>query len=169
VDNIKGKIMVTEQTTFIKDLTKGLYASVIFNKCTSPSTEATVDLLSRVSFHKEALSEASRTLICQQTVSAMQNIDISKIKEESHKTLYALATYHRTRIVAAMISDIDTVFAGILVLQLSLAQIATARTRRRNVVYWNPNGRSSMISCAIKSFKRHSQGMSLYMVCVFVF
>jgi len=40
---------------------------------------------------------------------------------------------------------------------------------RRNVVYWNPNGRSSMISCAIKSFKRHSQGMSLFMVCVFVF
>ena len=32
---------------------------------------------------------------------------------------------------------------------------------RRNVVYWNPNGRSSMISCAIKSFKRQSQGMSL--------
>jgi len=41
--------------------------------------------------------------------------------------------------------------------------------QRRNVVYWNPNGRSSMISCAIKSFKRHSQGMSLFMVCVFVF
>jgi len=41
--------------------------------------------------------------------------------------------------------------------------------RRKNVVYWNPNGRSSMISCAIKSFKRHSQGMSLFMVCVFVF
>ena len=43
------------------------------------------------------------------------------------------------------------------------------REKRRNVVYWNPNGRSSMISCAIKSFKRHSQGMSLFMVCVFVF
>ena len=41
--------------------------------------------------------------------------------------------------------------------------------KRRNVVYWNPNGRSSMISCAIKSFKRHSQGMSLFMVCVLVF
>ena len=41
--------------------------------------------------------------------------------------------------------------------------------RGRNVVYWNPNGRSNMISCAIKSFKRHSQGMSLFMVCVFVF
>jgi len=41
--------------------------------------------------------------------------------------------------------------------------------KRRNVVYWNPNGRSSMISCAIKSFKRHSQGMSLFVVCVFVF
>jgi hypothetical protein len=24
---------------------------------------------------------------------------------------------------------------------------------RKNVVYWNPNGRSSMISCAIKSLK----------------
>ena len=35
---------------------------------------------------------------------------------------------------------------------------------RKNVVYWNPNGRSSMISCAIKSFKRHSQGKSLFMV-----
>jgi len=41
--------------------------------------------------------------------------------------------------------------------------------QEKNVVYWNPNGRSSIISCAIKSFKRHSQGMSLFMVCVFVF
>ena len=47
-------------------------------------------------------------------------------------------------------------------------QCKSARLRR-NVVYWNTNGRSSMISCAIKSFKRHSQGMSLLMVCVFVF
>ena len=49
------------------------------------------------------------------------------------------------------------------------ACVRTGSEKRRNVVYWNPNGRSSMISCAIKSFKRHSQGMSLFMVCVFVF
>jgi len=42
-------------------------------------------------------------------------------------------------------------------------------SKRRNDVYWNPNGRSSMTSCTIKSFKRHSQGMSLFIVCVFVF
>jgi len=128
IANIKEKLMIPpEQTTFIKDLTKGLAAFVICNKRTSPSMQDKVDLLSRVSFHKEELSEESRTLICQQTVSAMQNVDMSKIKEESHKTFYDLASYRRTRIVAGMISDVDTVLAGILVLQLSLAQVSAGR------------------------------------------
>jgi len=55
------------------------------------------------------------------------------------------------------------IYNGILLLHMR------GMAQRRNVVYWNPNGRSSMISCAIKSFKRQSQGMSLFMVCVFVF
>ena len=58
---------------------------------------------------------------------------------------------------------------GLVSLQSSWASHSSNPPRRGNVVYWNPNGISSMISCAIKSFKRHSQGMSFFMVCVFVF
>jgi len=81
-------------------------------------------------------------------------------------------------IVLAILNCIDTaaikdycnaVWEGVKGFTVAFAGAARPNDQRRNVVYWNPNGRSSMISCAIKSFKRHSQGMSLFMVCVFVF
>lgn len=125
---IMEKLMVPVPATFMKTLTKGLCAFVICTKRVTPTLKDKVDILSHISFYKETLSEASRKLICEQTMRAMQQVDLSKIKEESHMTFYALANFRRTRIVAAMIADIDTVVAGILVLQLSLAQIAAGRT-----------------------------------------
>jgi len=128
ISSIKEKLMVTQEPNFIKDLTRGLSAFIIYKKKLYPTLAHTVDLLSKVSFHQAALTETSRKLICEQTVRAMLPIDLSKIKDESHKTFSPLAQFHRTRIVAAFIGDIDTVLAGMLVLQLSLAQIAAART-----------------------------------------
>jgi len=124
IANIKDKLMFTSQHTFIKDITKGLSAFIICKQRIPLTMAAKVDILSRVSFHQELLTEASRKLICEQTVRAMQEIDLTEIKQASHKIFYELANYSRTRIVAAMISDIDTVLAGILILQLSLAQVA---------------------------------------------
>ena len=72
----------------------------------------------------------------------------------------------RLSLIKGLQVSYPVVFWSILVLGMPLL---VQPYLRRNVVYWNPNGRSSMISCAIKSFKRHSQGMSLFMVCVFVF
>jgi hypothetical protein len=127
IANIKEKLGFTEQDSFIKDMTKGLSAFVICHQKNMLTMEAKVDILLGVSFHQEFLSDASRQVICQQTVRAIKKIDLSKIKEESHKIFYGLANYRRTRLVAAMISNIDTVLAGILILQLSLAQVAAGR------------------------------------------
>jgi len=124
IANIQAKIGVTGQDNFIKDMTKGLSAFVICKQKNLLTMEAKVDILSRVSFHQEVLEDASRELICQQTVRALKKINMSRIKEESHKIFYDLANHRRTRLVAAMISNIDTVLAGILILQLSLAQVA---------------------------------------------
>ena len=127
ISTIKEKLGFTEHTTFIKDMTKGLCAFVICHQKKPLTLEAKVQMLSVVSFHQELLSDASRKLICEQTVRVIKTMDLSKIKEESHKIFYELANHRRTRLVAGMISNIDSVLAGILILQLSLAQIAAGR------------------------------------------
>ena len=108
-------------------------------------------------------SEQSRCDIVATNSSTLSPGDLPPLQLKANFPLQQveLETDERSQHIEELSVDKDTLRPG--------ARAHSTWHRRRNVVYWNPNGRSSMISCAIKSFKRHSQGMSLFMVCVFVF
>ena len=126
MDTIQELLMVSEERSFFRQLTAGLAASVICDA--AHPDKHTIDLLLDKSFHKHELSAQSRALIREQTLRGMAALQphVALIGVESHKIFCVLAQFRKSRVVAAMMTRVAHVVAGILILQLSLDELGAA-------------------------------------------